>query len=44
MLFAPEHFATLAKEFGGGFVAYWLHHVYSRVWHAVRIPRRRPRP
>lgn len=31
----------LAKEFGGGFAAYWTHHVFSKVWHRARIPRRR---
>jgi hypothetical protein len=42
-MIAPEHIAELAKEFGGGFAAYWLHHAYHRVWHRMRLPRHRPR-
>lgn len=23
----------LAKEFGGGFAAYWTHHLFHKAWH-----------
>jgi hypothetical protein len=32
VFFTPEHLVTLAKEFGGGFGAYWTHHVFAKVW------------
>ena len=39
------HAIELAKEFGGGFAAYWTHHLFHKVWHAsghtLRLRRRR---
>lgn len=43
MILSPEHISELAKEFGGGFVAYWLHHVYQHAWRALRPRRYRPK-
>lgn len=40
-MIAPEHVAELAKEFGGGFAAYWTHHVFHRLWAALS---RKPPP
>lgn len=36
----------IAKEFGGGFVAYWTHHLFHKTWHLSHrlqrlLPRRR---
>jgi hypothetical protein len=31
----PNTLIEVAKEFGGGFVAYWTHHVFHKVWHAT---------
>jgi hypothetical protein len=36
----PQRIAELARDFGGGFLAYWTHHVFARVW--PRMMRRRP--
>ena len=26
------------KEFGGGFAAYWTHHLFHKVWHLSHRP------
>lgn len=34
----------VVKEFGGGYGAYWTHHVFHKLWHAsgrTRVLRRR---
>jgi hypothetical protein len=42
MLSAPD-LVELAKEFGGGFAAYWVHSIFHRVWHAIEHEPRRLR-
>ena len=37
MMLVAERLVEIAKEFGGGFVAYFLHHMFHKVW---RIPAR----
>ena len=46
MIISPEHALELLKEFGGGFVAYWTHHFFHKVWGVtghLRIRKRKGR-
>lgn len=31
-VFGPGHAVEIAKEFGGGFAAYWTHHLFHKAW------------
>jgi ssRNA-specific RNase YbeY (16S rRNA maturation enzyme) len=35
VIVSPDHLVELAKEFGGGFAAYWTHHVFHKIWHRM---------